>query len=194
MKIQPAVSRAIRALARSLREVGEQHMVIGGIAVVARGIPRVTRDVDVAVRGGADCSRIIRIMARHGVVPRIKDAERFAAKSLVLLLQHRATGVDVDLSFAFMPFEDRALAEAERMRIASTTIPIARPDALIVYKAIAMRAQDQQDILGLLNLYGPRLDLQAIKAEVRELAAALDDPDRADRFEALIAQAKKRRR
>jgi hypothetical protein len=41
---------------------------------------------------------------------RIRDAERFAGESLVLLLKHQPTGVELDVSMAGTDFEHEALA------------------------------------------------------------------------------------
>ena len=42
-------SEALAAVASSLGELGRPWMLIGGVAVIARGCPRLTDDVDVAV-------------------------------------------------------------------------------------------------------------------------------------------------
>jgi hypothetical protein len=44
--------RTLRALARVLADLSAPAMLIDGMAVIARGIPRTTRDIDVAVVGG----------------------------------------------------------------------------------------------------------------------------------------------
>ena len=64
-------------------------MVIGGIAVIARGVRRMTTDIDAVVRGGAiEISELLRVLARHAFRPRIDDVKAFAEKNLVLLLRH----------------------------------------------------------------------------------------------------------
>jgi hypothetical protein len=86
-------------------------MIIGGIAVIARGVPRLTRDVGATVAGGAlDLAELLRRLAAHELVPRIDDAVPFAEAYQVLLLRHEPSGVDVDLSIAWLPFELDALA------------------------------------------------------------------------------------
>lgn len=40
---------ALRALSAALREAGAPSMIIGGIAVIARGVPRLTVDIDATV-------------------------------------------------------------------------------------------------------------------------------------------------
>lgn len=43
---------ALRALAAAFSELSVPAMLIGGMAVIARGVPRLTRDVDATVAGG----------------------------------------------------------------------------------------------------------------------------------------------
>lgn len=46
---EPEVRDAISALASALAELGVPHMLIGGIAVILRGVVRQTNDVDATV-------------------------------------------------------------------------------------------------------------------------------------------------
>ncbi|MEO7730456.1 MAG: hypothetical protein ABIY55_05750, partial [Kofleriaceae bacterium] len=50
----------------------------------------------------------------------------------------------------------------------------AQPEDLIIYKAIAWRPQDQQDVERLLALHGARMDLARIRRHVRELGEAME--------------------
>jgi hypothetical protein len=160
--------------------------VIGGIAVIARGVPRVTRDIDIAF-SGADVTLhgLAAELARAGVVARIEDAVAFAAGSQVLLLRHAETGVDVDVSLAWLPFEMEAIAAAGPARVGGTTLLVAQPADLVIYKAIAWRPQDQQDVERLLVLHGARMDLPRIRRHVRELGEAMEQ-DRIYELDALI--------
>ena len=44
-----ALATAVHALAAALAELRAPHMIIGGMAVIARGISRVTDDVDATI-------------------------------------------------------------------------------------------------------------------------------------------------
>jgi hypothetical protein len=88
-----AVSDALVALASALEELGAPAMLIGGIAVIARGVPRTTLAVDATVWAGAlDLGRTVTVFGRHGIVPRIEAARQFAEQHQVLLLRHGASG------------------------------------------------------------------------------------------------------
>lgn len=175
---------ALTAVAKALRELDRPAAVIGGIAVIAWGYARLTSDIDCAVLGHPDEAReYLRVFKRHGVVPREKNVAEFAAKSFVLLLEHAATGVEVDASFAQLNFEASALKSAVEMDFGSARIPVPRVDDLLVYKLIASRPKDLQDAAHLVALH--RVDETAIEATLREFDELLDT-DRAGEWRALI--------
>ena len=102
---------ALSALKLSLNQTGAPWMVIGGIAVIMRGVRRTTTDIDVAVRGdGVTIAELLAALAEHDIIGRIPDVEAFAQSTMVLLLEHRPTGVELDVSFAWSEFEHEALA------------------------------------------------------------------------------------
>lgn len=89
-KARVGLSKSIHRALEDLSPVLDQHrgrsVVIGGIAAIARGVPRVTRDVDVAFSGAeVTLSGLLTDLAAAGIVPRIDDAIGFAAQSQVLL-------------------------------------------------------------------------------------------------------------
>jgi predicted nucleotidyltransferase len=113
-------------------------------------------------------------LSRAGIEPRIEDALAFAEESQVLLSRHRDSGVDIDVSRAWLPFELEALAAAKPESLGGVRISIAQPEDLIIFKAVAWRPQDQQDVERLLALHGHRIDLERIRRHVKELGDALE--------------------
>jgi predicted nucleotidyltransferase len=185
--LKPSLRDAVQAVARALSALPVAGMIIGGIAVITRGVPRLTRDVDVTIAGGRiELAALIDRLREHRLVPRIDDAAEFAGAHQVLLLRHEPSGVDVDLSIAWLPFELDALAAAQTLEVAGVRVPVARAEDLIVYKVVAFRPQDQQDIERLLVLHGHTVDLARIRRLAAEFAAALDEPDRLDGLEQII--------
>lgn len=172
-------SRALRTLAATLDDLGLRGMLIGGAAVIARGVPRTTRDIDATIVGGEQSiSAIIGGFARHGLVPRIEDAQQFAAEHQVLLLVHQPSQIEVDLSLAWLSFELDAVTRAETLELAGVRIPVARAEDLVIYKAIAWRPQDQLDIERLLMLHWDQIDFERVRHVVAELGEALESPER----------------
>lgn len=123
------LQQALSALTSALNATGVPWMIIGGIAVIARGVRRMTTDIDAAVRGDqADVSALLAALARKRITPRIDDAERFARESLVLLLRHRPTGVELDVSMAWTDFEHGAIAASSRVDFGTIKAPMAQAE------------------------------------------------------------------
>jgi hypothetical protein len=151
--------------------------VIGGIAVIAHGVRRLTTDIDAVVRGGSvPVAEALRILAQCGFEARIEDAEQFAMSNLVLLLDHRPTGVDIDLSFGWTEFENRAIDASVVMPFGRVRVPMVGPADLVAFKAIAGRPRDLEDATALLLLHND-IDVAAVHRQVEELAALAEAPE-----------------
>jgi hypothetical protein len=186
------LASAVVALERALAGAG-RHMVIGGVAVIARGVRRLTDDVDVTLwAAGVDLAALVARLGKCGLVPRIPAALTFAKRNQVLLLVHESSGVEVDLSLAWLPFESDALDRAELVTIGRRRVPVAIADDLIVYKAIAARERDRSDIERLLEIHGRTIDIAHVRRTVEELAAALERPELAEDLERIIRAARPR--
>jgi hypothetical protein len=169
-------------------------MIIGGIAVIARGVRRFTGDIDAAIRGDEiDVKTLITALAKKQIVPRIGHAEQFARESLVLLLRHEPSGVQFDVSFVWTDFEQEAIAAASIVSFGAVKAPMAQPEDLIVFKAIAGRGKDIDDATALLSLY-PEIDLARLRARVHQLAALAETPDLGAGLETAIVAAAEARR
>lgn len=178
---------ALRAAVAALAEIPAPAMIIGGIAVIAAGVPRETVDVDATILGKAiDAVSVLDVFARHGIVPRIPNALEFARERQVLLLRHERSTVTMEVSFAWLPFEEEALARAVEVDFEGLKLRVAIPEDLIVYKAAAWRDRDVSDIERLLVLHVKEVDLQRVRGLITQIAHALDDPDRVRRFEAIV--------
>lgn len=190
MTADTAVTSALRALSAALTELGRPSMVIGGIAVIARGVPRTTFDIDAAVwADGLDLDVALKVFAAHGIAPRIDDARSFAVERQVLLLRHEASQMPLDVALAWLPFEHEALALATLVDFGGFSAPVARAEDLIVYKSIAWRERDRTDIERLLTLHRDGIDLSRVRNLLAQFAAALDAPERVAEFEALVERA-----
>lgn len=184
-----ALLATLGAMAGAFRELAVPAMIIGGIAVIARGVPRQTVDVDGTIWGeGISVDALFATLARHGLVPRIADARDFARERQVLLLRHEPSGTPVEISLAWLPFERAALDRASLENIAGVAVPVASAEDLIIYKAVAWRDRDRADVERLLVLHGPRVDLDRIRAVVGQVAKVLEEPARLGELEAIITR------
>jgi hypothetical protein len=143
---------------------------IGGIAVIRWGVPRVTRDLDVAVLAGFGSERPIidRLLARFP--GRIPDAAGFAEENRVVLLR-TPQGIEIDVSLAALPFEEEMIRRATRFSpVEGVYLTTCSAEDLVVLKAFAARPRDWADVESILHRQ-ERLDWAYIDAALAPLAA-----------------------
>jgi len=168
-------------------------VIIGGVAASILGRPRLTRDVDVLVLlQEARWPEFLACGEAQGFVPRRSDVLAFARETRVLLLRHQQSGIDVDLVFGSLPFEDQAVARATWIDFEGVMIPLPSPEDLIIMKAVAHRPRDLEDIEALLATQ-PDLNIRRVRSWVKEFAAALDRPDILADLENSLARHRQRR-
>ena len=181
---------ALADLVRWLDAANMPSMIIGGVAASILGRPRLTQDVDaLAILPEADWANAVSAAARHGIQPRIEHALDFARRSRVLLMRHSASGIDIDLTFGRLAFEQAAIENREIHDIGGVRVRLPRVEDLIIMKAIARRPKDLLDIEGLLVAH-PDADLVTVRRWVREFAAAMSMSDMLDDFDKLVARSK----
>ena len=165
-------------------------MIIGGLAVIARGVPRQTVDIDATMWAeGLDIAAVLPALAAEELLPRTADAITFACERHVLLLRHEPSGTPLELILAYLPFERAALERAELVDFGGVSVAAATAEDLIIYKAVAWRDRDRSDVERLLTLHRRSIDLKRVRASVAEFALALDEPERIEEFEALVRRA-----
>lgn len=172
-----------------------EGLIIGGLAVALLGRPRVTRDIDAMVLLAEErWPGFVEAGREFGFVPRLPDVLAFAREGRMVLVRHRATGIDVDIALGCLPFEEEALARAQRVQVAGASLPLPSPEDLIIMKAVAHRDRDLLDIDGLLAAH-PKLDVRRIRQWTQAFAEAMEMPELYDDLDRkLAAHAPKKRR
>ncbi|MBW8879517.1 MAG: nucleotidyltransferase [Acidobacteria bacterium] len=181
------IRKALADLAKALHRLEAPGMVIGGIAVIAHGVARQTIDIDATVLSTRlETSQVLATLADCSIRPRIADVLEFAERNQVLLLVHEKTRITLELSLAFSSFEQEALERAVEVDFGGVRIPVAIPEDLVIYKALAWRDQDRYDIEQLLTLHGDHIDLKRVRTFVQEFAQILDAAERIPEFDRLL--------
>src|SRR5450631_4384076 len=124
---------------------GWNSCVIGGIAVLWWGEPRVTRDVDLTLLTGfgAEDSFVSTLLAEYPA--RVADPATFARKNRVLLLQTPG-GVGIDISLGALPFEECVVRNATEYTYGpGLSFRTCSAEDLVVMKLFASRPLDIVD-------------------------------------------------
>ncbi len=175
-ELTPSLKDALQAVLSLIRRMGDRGVVIGGLAASLLGRPRLTADIDVVILLSVDeLPGLLEVAAQEGLVPRMPDAAEFARQHRVLLLQHAASGIPVDVSLGILPFESEMIEHRLSLDVAGWMIPVPRPEDLIVLKAVAHRPVDLADIRAIAESH-PNLDQEYIQKWVESFAEVLEAP------------------
>jgi hypothetical protein len=110
---------------------------------------------------------------------------KFAQAARVLLVRHQPSGIDLDISFASLPFEKQLIGATAWKDVGGVLIPLPAVEDLIIMKAVAHRRRDLEDIEGLVAA-NPALDTARILRWVGEFAKALAMPGLLSDLEAIL--------
>ncbi|HRK21521.1 MAG TPA: nucleotidyl transferase AbiEii/AbiGii toxin family protein [Fimbriimonadaceae bacterium] len=182
----PELNGALASLSAALSELGLRYALIGGIAVILRGYDRATQDVDAVVLDSDETlPAILKTFERHGLQLRIADAEAFARRNRVILLQ-ASDGTGIDVSMGLLPFETELVERATLEPLThAIEVPVATAEDLIIMKLVAARDRDLDDVRRLIELH-PNLNGGRIRKIVSEYAEALDQPEIVHHLDAIV--------
>lgn len=165
-----------------LENLGIPHMVIGGIATMNWGEPRATLDVDLSVLvSEAELSMFVQSLPSNLVSRAPQPVLEFIRRTRVLPLRHDS-GVDVDLVFAVLPFEEEALERAIEVPIEGTFVRVASAEDLVLMKIFSERSKDRGDVESVLSRRWHELDHAYLEPRVIELSHLMEDPSILDRY------------
>ena len=141
-----ALERAVSSVARFFGERRIPYMLIGGIANLVWGEPRATLDVDVSVLAEEpewpplldELTQTFRIIPKHPLV--------FLRDTHVLPIE-TDDGVRIDLVWARLSYEHKAIARATSQDVLGVRMRVCRPEDLIIMKIVSERPKDREDDL-----------------------------------------------
>lgn len=149
--------------------------LIGGLAVSLRGQPRMTVDIDLVIHADVDeALRLVRDLGETPFEPLFPGVEEVVARSFILPLRHRMTGIRVDLAIGMSGFEREAIARARSVVVGDIRVPVVTVEDLLVMKALAGRPQDELDMRGLVATQGETIDWPACLDLAERLGTAVD--------------------
>ncbi len=151
------------------------YMLIGGYAMAMHGYARMTQDLDMSL--GLDSDEIGRVLdaVKGSFFALSENPVLFARDTNVLLLRDMVTGVRVDLIFTFIEFERRAIEESEEFEVAGEKIRVVSLENLIVYKILAGREIDKEDVAVILETKIPTCMIDRIGSKIKELSSIMQN-------------------
>jgi hypothetical protein len=155
---------ARRAL-RALREARVPYALVGAAALAARGLPRMTRDIDVVVPldRAFDALETLRKAGFHSVAPvrRGEDPEP------MYVLRHARTGGEVDVLVAAGEPESTIIAEAPRARVFGATARVATLEHLVLMYLYSNQPRHLGDLARIVT--ETKVDLAAVERYLAEV-------------------------
>jgi Nucleotidyltransferase of unknown function (DUF6036) len=171
-------ANVVATLGRVLRERGVSWYLFETQAVIYWGRPRLSADVDITVRLPLGKVRdLAAALLEVGFYPLVEKVVEFVERTRVLPLEHRSTGLPVDVVFGGSGLEDEFFERAMPVEIGGEQVSIITPEDLVVTKILAGRPKDIEDARGILAVRGPELDLDRCRSLLVRLERALDRSD-----------------
>lgn len=150
-------------------------MVIGGYAVLYHAHARFTEDIDIVL--GVDIDELDNVLkvVSDNFIPSSENPEEFVKQTNVLPILEKESGIRIDLIFSFLPFERKAIEHSISTFVEDQSVNIIRADELIIYKLLAGRPRDMNDIRSIFNYQSDKLNIDKIEMHLNELSTALAD-------------------
>jgi hypothetical protein len=168
-----------------------QFCFIGGVAVQRWGNPRFTVDVDLTLITGYGQEEKYAEILLEALEPRRADAGQFAVLHRVLLARTHA-GVDVDIAFGALPFEEHSIERASDWIVDSErSLPTCSAEDLIVHKVFAGRDRDWDDVRGVLVRQHRKLDWKVIDEELPPLLELKETPEAWQRLQKIADEVRR---
>ena len=143
---------AFLAVVAALAEERTAHAFIGALPVLAWGRVRATTDIDLVVAVTDNWDRLSAALGRRGITQRKQIGPADAADRLPDVAVFFSAGdqpVRVDVFIAKTHFERTVIDTAREATVLGITVRLARPEASIIYKLLAQRRRDVDDVEGI---------------------------------------------
>jgi hypothetical protein len=186
MDFDDPVATALR-VALLLEKAEIPYGLYGGLAVAAFGVPRETRDADIAVISAA-VTRLVEMLSGDGVLA-TAAFDRVPFGGLVvsraaLLPGGDDTGLNtVDLvEPASSRYAALAIGRVLRAPLRDRKIAILTPEDVVIFKMLSTRERDLEDAAAILRELGDDVDVASIDSEIALLTAELPAHDTGERW------------
>ncbi len=157
-----------------------EYAILGGLAVMLYGEPRLTMDIDVNISIEKDkIDSFLKAARRFGFYSIPSNIKLFIKNTGVIPLKFKkgkAAG-RCDIIIAQNPLEFAALKRAKIKKIGSLKARFVSPEDLIIHKITSDRPRDIEDLKGILIRQRGKLDIKYILYWLRKIAEANHKPE-----------------
>jgi len=175
-----------RSVQNALRSVGLEFCFIGGIPLQYWGEPRATTDVDLTVLCDLGQEESVLEKLKSVLEPRTDDTDELALIGRMYLATS-PSGVQVDISLGFTPYEHRLMERAADLEFGVyQRLHCCSAEDLTILKTIAGRDRDWGDILRIIHRNGSSIDWNLVFEEVSPLLALTNSPESESRLREML--------
>ena len=162
------IERVLRNIVQALRKARVPYMLVGALALSAWGRPRATMDIDFMLLADDVPQKLIAALAALGF-DRDIAWERYNPFLKGIHARFRSTKVIVDILLRKDPHHDSAFGRRRRKYHGGFYIWFPSPEDLILLKLRAGRPTDFDDVVGIFERVGSKLDLRYLSRWARRL-------------------------
>jgi hypothetical protein len=187
----PALRQALDAATEVFEGLGLRYALVGGLAVSVWSAARATKDVDLYADLPAERREDVRQeMVHRGFDVPAMDEElgRFG----VFRSLFRPTDVFVDIFDAENPIGEAILSRRREVKAEGKVRWTAAPEELVILKAFSDRPRDFEDLMKLVAVGKPKLDMGYIERWARDLDRSIGGDEVSERLRRAREEAVKR--
>jgi len=162
-------------IAKLLNDNDVPYILIGGYSMALHGCPRLTQDLDITLGLDIDHFDEIINIVDNEFKTIVDNPKQFAEKTNVLLLEDKKSSIRIDLIFSFIDFERQAIKDADTVVIEDIPVKNVSLENLIVYKILAGRERDKEDVKILLNTHKKNVNTEDISKKIKELSLIMQN-------------------
>ncbi len=169
--------------AGALEARGINYALSGALALAYWGVPRATKDVDVALYAGSDQADLVAdaVEAIGAQVDRAALRSRFEEGGTEFAWYG---AIRLDLFAPSIPFELEAFRTRVRVPLGTGAVWVVSAEALCVFKLLFFRSKDIPDLERIIGVQGSRLDAAWVRRWVVEMMGA--DDERVRKWDELV--------
>jgi hypothetical protein len=175
-----SMARVAGKALKALKKANVPHAVIGATALAVRGLPRMTRDLDIVVLTD-DAYRALDVLGAAGFRS-AAPVDRSGEPEPMYVLESAERGLDVDLLVAAGEPESTVIAEASAVPVFGTRAPVATLEHLLLMYLYSNEPRHLGDFARIVTDAKP--DLHAVRAYLSDV-----HPEMLPVFNARVQQA-----